>query len=956
MKRILLPILIVVLVAGSVFGQATNWPIFGRPTSDWYSGADTPKNIPLQWMRAVDPMIAAGGGLGIGSIFYVNSEVTNAGDGSNWLNAKETIEEAYDLCTDNQGDIVYVAQDHEETLGTLVLDTAGVTIIGLGRGEDRPEITFDGTGDIITISAASNTIINLSLRAGVHVIEICFNLTGDADYTTIWGCDFPEPASSAFDFKTAIQLTDASDYVTVAYCTYKHADAAGPVEFIDCGASAAVQGLAVVGNYLYSHFSAAAIYSDQTDTEVLIADNVITNMATNLYAIEMGAASTGWLINNKVATDTYATAIEAGGLAVDQSTVWVDYGQTDTVAVPYFPNATGVARMSATEKAEIEVEVDEALIVQELDHLVHVADNDDPADNSIMADLASATSDWSTFVPADDSLQAIGDRITALSAIGFRGTITTEGTTSQAISTDLTGFGANHFVQDYVVVCTYTTDAGAPTAEIRDITAYVTGTGVFTVGSVFTAALQVGDRILIGRREKFVDIAAILADTSVMDPIVQDLAGRSELGDKVVADMDANSVFDGTLMFDHFMAVIDNTGTDILNAAKDSIIAKLVSASAEADPNDYNQQTMSLQALNTDLDAIIAEVAKVPKSDSTVSWNAAALQAIQDEVEDDMQNENLDHWMKTGVGSGDDMTSEIADGSALSHILTKTGDTSDYARATMSIEYIAGEIDTIEAVTTDLAGISEIGDKIVADMDANSTMSGIGLDHLMGILDGTDADVTTAAIDSVIAKILVTGGAADPNTYDNSTMSLQALNVDLDAIILITDDLAGISQIGDKVVADMDANSTSLYWQERTTAVELTTFPAADCDLFDVDGGPILITSLVGIVTETIDSNAATFGIILDADSALTDTQFTSQNITFNGVVLGTVFTASAANPAIMAPLITGATEGSGIPQYPWYCKEGMIEQYNSAENLDGTITWYVTWKPLSTGITVTAQ
>jgi hypothetical protein len=66
--------------------------------------------------------------------------------------------------------------------------------------------------------------------------------------------------------------------------------------------------------------------------------------------------------------------------------------------------------LSATQKASVNTEVDNAIETYKLDHLVAAADGDDPVDGSIMAHLVSATEDWSTFVPSTDSLQAIRDQ------------------------------------------------------------------------------------------------------------------------------------------------------------------------------------------------------------------------------------------------------------------------------------------------------------------------------------------------------------------------------------------------------------------------------------------------------------------------------------------------------------------------------------------------------------------
>ena len=426
---------------------------------DTQTYSNLPGNTLKQWAEGMEGRI--GDDVGTGTIYYVDSGVSSEGDGSSWTNAKDTIEEAYDLCSANVGDVVKVAPGHAETLGTLVLDTEGVSIIGVGSGEDRPEITFDGTGDIITISAASNTLKNLSFRAGVSAITTGINITGDGDYTVIWDCDFPEPADSSYEFTTGIQLTTGSDYVTVAYCSYKNADATGAAEFIDGGAGV-VNGLSVVGNYIYGEFSVAAVHSDQTDLELLIANNVITNMTSNLYAIKLGASATGWLVNNKIATDTYATGLEAGGLAVDEGTTWVDYGQTDIVGVPYFTPADGISQLNAT------------------------------------------------------TVAAISSAVDALSGIGMIGTCTENSTTTTVISSDLSGYVNDTFNEGWSLVCIKDnggTVGTLPSGEIRDVTDYASDSGTFTTAA-WTEALTTSDEVLLIKTEYLNHLGATMAGSS----------------------------------------------------------------------------------------------------------------------------------------------------------------------------------------------------------------------------------------------------------------------------------------------------------------------------------------------------------------------------------------------------------------------------------------------------------
>ena len=63
--------------------------------------------------------------------------------------------------------------------------------------------------------------------------------------------------------------------------------------------------------------------------------------------------------------------------------------------------------------ADVESECNDALVALKLDHLVAVADADDPADNSIVAKMFASDGNWSGADPATDSGEAIRDLIGA---------------------------------------------------------------------------------------------------------------------------------------------------------------------------------------------------------------------------------------------------------------------------------------------------------------------------------------------------------------------------------------------------------------------------------------------------------------------------------------------------------------------------------------------------------------
>jgi len=70
-----------------------------------------------------------------------------------------TLDAAVGGCTANAGDIILVAPGHAETVTStsIVLDVAGITIINLGQGSNRPTYTFGAAAATITVSAADIT-------------------------------------------------------------------------------------------------------------------------------------------------------------------------------------------------------------------------------------------------------------------------------------------------------------------------------------------------------------------------------------------------------------------------------------------------------------------------------------------------------------------------------------------------------------------------------------------------------------------------------------------------------------------------------------------------------------------------------------------------------------------------------------------------------------------------------
>ena len=132
-------------------------------------------------------------------------------------------------------------------------------------------------------------------------------------------------------------------------------------------------------------------------------------------------------------------------------------------------------------------------------------------------------------------------------------------------------------------------------------------------------------------------------------------------------------------------AILVDTGTTLdgkLNTIDDFLDTEV--AAILADTYELQTDWANGGRLDALIDSIIAGV------NVTTIEGVDATDAIQTSSSASLIAYNLDHLMKTAVASNADMTTEVTDGSVLSNIMTKTGDTSDYAYATDSLEGLAG--------------------------------------------------------------------------------------------------------------------------------------------------------------------------------------------------------------------------------------------------------------------------
>lgn len=207
-----------------------------------------------------------------------------------------TIDAALSHCTANAGDVILVCPGHTETISSatsLVVDVAGVQIIGIGRGSDRPELNFSNTAGSVEMDAANTRLSNLILKADVSAVVVGVNV--DADNVEIDHCQFTFNATGD-DFVTMIDV-DAVNGAYIHDNEFIAEDTAGCDEAIRLDDADDVK---IVGNHIYGDFSDSAIVGEgAVGKNLLVQGNTIYNSDTTAgLCIDLNVAFTGLLVKN----------------------------------------------------------------------------------------------------------------------------------------------------------------------------------------------------------------------------------------------------------------------------------------------------------------------------------------------------------------------------------------------------------------------------------------------------------------------------------------------------------------------------------------------------------------------------------------------------------------------------------------------------------------------------------
>src|SRR5207247_2557484 len=137
-----------------------------------------------------------------GSVFFVSSTSANASDsvGSGQTPDQPCATLAYclaNLVTASKGDVVLVMPGHAETIAGaagIIHATAGVRVIGLGRGNKKPRFTWSATASTWTWTAANCSLENVDCVVSIDEVVSLFSIT--AAFALFDGVNFYETTSA----------------------------------------------------------------------------------------------------------------------------------------------------------------------------------------------------------------------------------------------------------------------------------------------------------------------------------------------------------------------------------------------------------------------------------------------------------------------------------------------------------------------------------------------------------------------------------------------------------------------------------------------------------------------------------------------------------------------------------------------------------------------------------------
>ena len=271
-----------------------------------------------------------------GSRFFVHSGtgVDGAGYGSSPDKPFATVDYAIGKCTASKGDIIYVLPGHAETFAAtngFDVDLAGIAIIGLGWGAQRPTFLLDDTDAQINIGAASVRIENLRFVAGISAIVAAVQVEGVTD-AMFKDCEWNWGGTTGDDMIIGLELEAGAHRCIVENCRFLAepavAGAAAAINITGKCDNVVIKNNEFMGDYSTACLNGAAA----ADEGLMFLDNLVHNTDAGEPYLEVHANTTGVIAGTRGLASAATIAANAVAAAMIHVENYVG-NTTGTIAI-----------------------------------------------------------------------------------------------------------------------------------------------------------------------------------------------------------------------------------------------------------------------------------------------------------------------------------------------------------------------------------------------------------------------------------------------------------------------------------------------------------------------------------------------------------------------------------------------------------------------------------------------
>ena len=160
-----------------------------------------------------------------GNRYYVHSTdgTDNTAHGDTPSAPFASIDYAVGQCTASQGDIIIVMPGHTEdcdAAADIDFDVAGIKVIGVGWGDNRPKITFSETDATVECNADDMWIENIRFMGNVADLVVGVDVKTGCDDLVFKNCEFGG-TTAAKEMLIAVTIEATNDRITFDGCYFK---------------------------------------------------------------------------------------------------------------------------------------------------------------------------------------------------------------------------------------------------------------------------------------------------------------------------------------------------------------------------------------------------------------------------------------------------------------------------------------------------------------------------------------------------------------------------------------------------------------------------------------------------------------------------------------------------------------------------------------------------------------